>query len=192
MDIPLQFPPNKVHPMGWFGPDEVAAREAYSVPKNVDPEALIRVLLSVGADMTMHEPAHFIASAMHNAGRPAWIYRFTYVSQSTRPTARAQVHAGELPFLFDTLVARYGDAVADEDRAIASAFNAYIANFVRTGDPNAPGLPRWGPVVPGEYDLLDFTLDDGPVHGPDPRTTVPFVARARERHRVDATGSAAD
>jgi para-nitrobenzyl esterase len=40
---------------------------------------------------------------------------------------------------------------------------------VRTGDPNGSGLPTWPVVDPGTFDVLDFTLDDGPTFGSDPR-----------------------
>jgi para-nitrobenzyl esterase len=186
LDIPLHFPPNRVAPLEYFGEDEEAARAAYGVadPHLLDPEALVRLLLSIGADMTMHEPAHFVAASMQRAGCPAWVYRFTYTAESTRPDQSAQVHAGELPFLFDALPARYGDAVTDRDRASARAFHTYVANFVRTGDPNGDGLPAWPRVVEDEYDLMHFTAGDGPVFGPDPRPGVPLVARARARHRT--------
>jgi para-nitrobenzyl esterase len=184
VDAPAHFPPNKVHPLEWFGDDEAAAHAAYGVPDHrfLPPERLVRLLLAIGADMTMHEPAHFVASTMTRAGQPAWVYRFTYTAESTRPENMAQVHADELPWMFDTLNAVYGDAVTPNDQAMADAFNTYVANFVKTGDPNGAGLPPWPQVVPDEYDLMHFMLDDGPVFGPDPRPSVELVARARRAH----------
>jgi para-nitrobenzyl esterase len=132
--------------------------------------------------MTMHEPARFVARQMVAAGEPAWLYRFTYTAESTRPDSEKQAHAGELPFLFDQLEARYGDAVTDADRRTAAAFNTYVGNFVRTGDPNGSGLPTWPTVDPDAFDLLDFTPDDGPTFGRDPRAEgVALVQKVADR-----------
>lgn len=184
IDVPTHFPPSKVRPLSWFGPDEAAAREAYGFGDDrfLGPSELIDLNLAIGADMTMHEPAHLIASTMQQAGYDSWVYRFTYTAESTRPKSTAQRHSGELPFLFDNLEAHYGDAVTDNDQATATAFNTYVANFVKSGDPNGAGLPEWPPVTPSEFEVMNFTLDDGPVFGPDPRTSVALVAAARERH----------
>jgi len=60
-------------------------------------------------------------------------------------------------------------------------FNQYAANFVKTGDPNGGSLTPWPQITPGVYELMNFTLDDGPVFGPEPRPGVELVARARAR-----------
>jgi para-nitrobenzyl esterase len=189
IDVPTHFPPNKLRPLSWFGPDEDAAKEAYGFGDDrfLGPSDLIALNLAIGSDMTMHEPAHFIASTMQDAGFNAWVYRFTYTAESTRPDQMEQVHAGELPFLFDNLTAKYGDAVTEHDQATASAFNAYVANFAIHGDPNGGDLPEWPPVTPAEFDVMNFTLDDGPVFGPDPRPSVALVSAAQGRHAAQNT-----
>jgi para-nitrobenzyl esterase len=192
-DLPEFFPPSVTDPYPYFGADARAARDHYRLPflaraaLVLKGQAALKELLpvvSMGADMTMHEPARFVARQMAEHGQPGWLYRFTYTAESTRPEAKNQTHAGELPFLFDTLAARYGDAVTDRDTRTAQAFNTYVANFVKTGDPNGNGLPLWPRFDPGEYDLLDFTLDKGPVFGRDPRADgVELVQDAAERQR---------
>ncbi|MFN8452046.1 MAG: carboxylesterase family protein [Anaerolineae bacterium] len=126
---------------------------------------------SAGVDKRGHDhaqPARFVAREMTAQGQPAWLYRFTYTAESTRPDSTQQAHAGELPFMFDTLDARYSDAVTDNDRQTARAFNTYVSNFVKTGNPNGGGLPMWQ-AFDGQYDLMDFSLENGPVYGRDPR-----------------------
>jgi len=183
VDVPTHFPPSKLDPLSWFGPDEDAAKAAYGFGDDrfLGPKDLVAVNLAIGVVITMHEPAHFIASTMREAEFDAWVYRFTYTAESTRPEQIGQVHAGELPFLFDNLAARYGDAVTANDQATASAFNTYVANFVIHGDPNGSGLPEWPPLTPAEFDVMNFTLDDGPVFGPDPRPSVALVSAVQER-----------
>lgn len=191
LDVPTHFPPNKLRPLTFFGPDEDAAKAAYGFENDpfLGPSDLIKLNFEIGVDITMHEPAHFIASAMQSAGFDSWVYRFTYTAESTRPRQTEQVHAGELPFLFDNLSAKYGDDVTPNDQATATAFNTYVGNFVKTGDPNGDGLPAWPPVAPGQFDVMNFTLDDGPVYGPDPRAaSVALVAAAQQRQVDESSG----
>jgi para-nitrobenzyl esterase len=140
--------------------------------------------MAIGADMAMHEPAHFAAAAVRRADVPAWIYRFSYAATSARPRATAQVHAGELPWLFDNLAVACGDAVSAEDQLMADAFHRSAVNFATTGDPNGACLPTWPRAEPDQYRLMDFTLDDGHVYGADPRQSVRLVARAHRRHEA--------
>jgi uncharacterized lipoprotein YbaY len=180
LDLPLYFPPSKIDPFSYFGADADAARAAYNAPATLDQNSLTQVLLSIGADMTMHEPARFVARQMTAHGNAAWLYRFTYTAETTRPAAIGQTHAGELPFLFDHLAAKYGDQVTDQDRQVAHTFNVYVGNFVKTGDPNGEGLPAWPQFDPAHFDLMNFTLDDGAVFGPEPRPSVALVERAAD------------
>lgn len=184
------FPPSVADPYPYFGEDERAAQNHYRLPFLARAALVLSgqgelrdyiPLLSIGADMTMHEPARFVARETTARGTPAWLYRFTYTVESTRPEAESQSHAGELPFMFDTLSSRYGDAVTANDRQMAQAFNTYVGNFVKTGNPNGGGLPLW-PAFDGEFNLMNFTLEDGPVYGRDPRAEgVALVERAADR-----------
>jgi para-nitrobenzyl esterase len=177
-DLAEYFPPRVTEPYVYFGEDAKSARDHYELPLIARAALVLKgqsalkdllPVLSIGADMTMHEPARFVADQMTERGQPAWVYRFTYTAESTRPESEKQIHAGELPFLFDTLGSTYGDATTDLDRRTAGAFNTYVANFIKTGDPNGNGLPTWPSAEPEEFDVLDFTPSDGPVFGPDPR-----------------------
>ncbi|MFN8490245.1 MAG: carboxylesterase family protein [Caldilineaceae bacterium] len=187
VDLPLIFPPSKLDPFAYFGADAEAARAAYKAPATLDQNSLSLLLLSIGADMTMHEPARFVAKAMAAAGNPAWLYRFTYTAETTRPQAMGQGHAGELPFLFDTLAAKYGDKVTAKDQQMAHAFNTYVGNFVKTGDPNGHDLPAWPKFDPAQFALLNFTLDNGPVFGPESRPGVALVERAADQSAAAST-----
>jgi hypothetical protein len=50
------------------------------------------------------------------------------------------------------------------------------------GEPNADALLAWPQFDPATYDLMNFTADDGPVYGEDPRAEdIEVVERAADR-----------
>jgi len=163
-DLPATLPPLK-DPFSYFGADAAKARTAY------DPKGMLKpleVVLTIGVDMAMHEPARFVAKQMTAAGQPAWLYRFGYVAESLRPKTVGASHASELPFLFGTLDARYGKDVTQQDRDAGREFRSYIVNFIKTGNPNGNGLPQWIQYNSARSDLMVFTPDNGAVMQPDP------------------------
>jgi para-nitrobenzyl esterase len=131
-------------------------------------------------DRTMEEPARFTAAEFARQGLPSYEYRFSYVATSMRKQWPGAPHATEIPYVFDTVAAKYGKDLTPADEATARAANAYWANFVKTGDPNGPGLPRWPRYDPATDGIMDFT-PHGPKGGPDPW-----------KARLDLTAAAAD
>jgi len=61
-----------------------------------------------------------------------------------RRTARTDSapHASDIEYSFNTLDSKKADWTP-EDREAARAMAGYFANFVKTGNPNGPGLPPW-------------------------------------------------
>jgi para-nitrobenzyl esterase len=149
-----------------FGPDKDKAIAAYGATASTPVNQVAPVF---GADQMMVEPSRFAARTLAALGLPVYEYRFSYVAESLRGGrgARGAAHASEIPFVFDTVAARYGKALTEADRAAAQAANAYWANFGKTGNPNGAGLPQW-PAFNAKADvLMDFTAT-GPVAKPDP------------------------
>jgi para-nitrobenzyl esterase len=194
LDAPLFFPP-RTDPFTYFGPSAEKARAAYEageadtfrpipdLPAGV--EAPSAAAIALASDITMHEPARFAARCVTASGDSAWLYRFTYVAEAIPTRGAGAAHAHELPYLFDTVQALYGANVTDKDRETARAFSTYIANFVSGGDPNSRKLPKWPAFDVARYDVMNFTLDEGPVFSPDPRAAhialVEKVADAQQR-----------
>jgi para-nitrobenzyl esterase len=129
-----------------------------------------QMLTMVNTDKVWAEPARFTARAFAAAGAPAWVYLFSYVSDSMRERMPyGAAHASEIAYVFDTLGGRNGEAVAREDRDVARMMNTYWANFARTGDPNGEGLPQWPAFSPGGNEILEIQPNGRPVGKPDPR-----------------------
>jgi para-nitrobenzyl esterase len=143
-----------------------------------DPGATIK---TIAVDITMHEPARFVARQVTAAGQPAWLYRFGYVAESLRPNGTAE-HAKELPYLFGTLEVAYGAAVTAKDRAMADTLMGYVAAFAKTGDPNRSGLPRWPRYDPANSEMMMFTSDATAAVRADPwKSRLDLVERAVEQ-----------
>jgi len=113
------------------------------------------------------EPARFIVRMMSQAGTPAYEYRFSYVAESMRTKWTGAPHATEIPFVFDTVAARYGKELTPADEKIAKATNAYWVAFAKAGDPDSAGGPRWPQYHQPQDVILNFT-DSGPLAQPDP------------------------
>ena len=177
MDIGFAFAKTMDELFTPFGAGKDKARSAYDPSNTGDVRA---VGARVAMDRTMEEPARFTAAAFARQGLPAYEYRFSYVAASMRKQWPGAPHATEIPYVFDTVAAKYGKDLTAADEATAKAANAYWANFAKTGDPNGPGLPRWPRYQAASDGIMDFT-PDGPRGGPDPW-----------KARLDATAAAAD
>jgi para-nitrobenzyl esterase len=164
MDIGFGRAKSKDEVFATFGANSEKAKAAY------DPDGsakLSAIVMLVAADQMMIEPARFIAAMAAAAGEPAYEYRFSYVAESMRKQWPGAPHATEIPFVFDTVEARYLKDLTPADKATAQAANAYWVNFAKTGNPNGSGLPEW-PKYTGHADVVMDFSNQGPVAKPDP------------------------
>lgn len=106
----------------------------------------------------MLEPARFALRVLAMQAQPVWEYRFSYAATSMRSKWPGAPHATEIPFVFDTVKAKYGSALSSEDEQIAKQANGYGGNFAKTSDPNGPGLPEWPKYEPSSDILMNFTV----------------------------------
>jgi para-nitrobenzyl esterase len=119
------------------------------------------------SDGAMVQPARLVARLAAAAGQPTFAYRFSYVASSIRKDVKGALHATEIPFVFETVRAKYGDATAAEDEAIAAAVNTYWVAFARTGDPNGDGRPKWPAYSEKDDVIMNFAIT-GPAAKADP------------------------
>jgi para-nitrobenzyl esterase len=101
------------------------------------------------------------------AGAPVYYYHFAHAP----PFPPGSVYAGwgpshfsELWYVFDHLDQEPTWRWTASDRRVARLMAGYWTNFVKTGDPNGPGLPTWPRYQGGDADVLHFG-DDVAVGG---------------------------
>ena len=171
-----------------FGPDADRARAVYNPDHSTDIRA---VGGKVGGDLTMIEPAREIARLLSKRGQPVYEYRFSYVAESLRGKLPGALHATEIPFVFDTVAARYGKDLTAADEAAAKAMHKYWVAFAKTGKPDPAGEPAWPAYDARNDQIMDFT-NKGPVAGPDPwKARMDLVAALSERHEHSSPPTAA-
>jgi para-nitrobenzyl esterase len=64
-------------------------------------------------------------------------------SAAPTPPATGAVHAAEIEYALGNLHLNPVFAWTDDDRKVSATMQGYFANFIKTGDPNGPGLPAW-------------------------------------------------
>lgn len=117
----------------------------------------------VASDQMMVEPGRFAARMAVAQGQPVYAYRFAYVADSMKTEWQGAQHATEIPYVFNTVQARYADALTANDKAMAAQVQQYWVNFAKTGNPNAEGLPDW-PVYDTKSDqILLFSANGAPA-----------------------------
>ena len=78
-------------------------------------------------------------------------------------------HAGELPYFFGKLDRSSGN-YDESDYVLSDAMRQYYVNFVKTGDPNGPGLPTWPEAAEAPDQVLELGTEIRVI--PDPYLTL--------------------
>lgn len=81
-------------------------------------------------------------------GAPTYYYYYTHVRPRflADPGSRAAwgaVHSAEIEYALGNLDTNPSYAWTPADRAVSRTMSSYWANFIKSGDPNGPGVPPW-------------------------------------------------
>lgn len=83
------------------------------------------------------------------AGMAGGVIKNTDAAAPKTPTARGAVHSAEIEYAMGNLSGNKVYAWTPDDYRVSKVMQAYFANFVKTGNPNGPGLPKWSAANTG-------------------------------------------
>lgn len=149
-----------------FGRQAPAAIAFYGLDRSDRPPAdplLGTVGTQLMTDIYFRCPAVIASGWLAAKGLTVWEYRF----ERPLPGFASTRHSGELPYVFGSAqkpgAKVMGATFGPQDARISRQMQGYWTNFIKTGDPNGPGLPQWPRYTRAAAGVLRFTS-----HGPVP------------------------
>lgn len=89
--------------------------------------------------------------------------------------ARGAVHSAEIEYAMGNLHLNKVFGWTPDDYKVSATMQGYFENFIKTGDPNGPGLPTWprGEVTNGQARRVRIDVDTRAE--PEPRARYLFL-----------------
>jgi len=111
-----------------------------------------------GDHFIAYSTARWMRLQRQTSRAPVYYYYFEQARPAKRdgsagPDAGA-VHSGEIEYALGNLPGNQVYAWTPTDRKVSAVTQGYWANFIKTGDPNGPGLPRWPAATDKDGGLL--------------------------------------
>lgn len=147
-----QMPIDKYNDMAnAYGPMAAKLKEAY--PATNDTEALYAVQ-DIFRDTAFGWGTWAWANLQSKTGKGnVYMYYFAQQSQnSLRKDTRGATHVAEMPFIYDW----HWGTMTETEKHMAQIMPKYWINFVKTGNPNADGLPYWTTYKQGEATVMNM------------------------------------
>jgi para-nitrobenzyl esterase len=97
-----------------------------------------------------------------HARSPVFGYLFDHLEPGPGASRWGIFHSSELPYVFGTFDAAPQRHFTRVDEAISARVMRYWVDFIRSGNPNGPGLPAWPAMAPPKPDIMVLASDMHP------------------------------
>ena len=114
-----------------------------------------------GDNFIGHNTWQWLHLAAHSSTQP--VYRYYYAHP--RPGAKGASHSAEIEYALGTLSTNTVFAWTPDDYKVSHLLQSYFVNFIKSGNPNGPGLPPW-PSLQGKDNPV-LHIDTHPRAHPD-------------------------
>ena len=96
-------------------------------------------------------------------------------SVGTTQLRTGAVHSAEIEYAMGNLALNKVFAWTDDDRKVSHTMQGYFENFIKTGNPNGPGLPNWPMGAPdASGNVQRIRIDVETKAEPEPRARYLF------------------
>jgi para-nitrobenzyl esterase len=139
-----------------------------------DPQEAYRMRLRADTDLEFQKA---LISAQYakanNEDVDVYAYYFNHVPPGRNSEFYGAYHSSDLWYFFNSLREWPGQRHwTDSDYRMAETITSYVANFVKTGDPNGEGLPEWpqptdGPAFMRFADGYAYPVEETPYPSRD-------------------------
>ncbi len=143
----------------------VSARETYGEDADAflrlypggSPEQVLQSLLRSATDRGMTRAMHRWARLQTRTGQSAaYLYFFTRVPPEDGLEKFGAYHGAEVMYAYDNLGKDGKPEYEQADYRLRDHMSGYWVNFVLSGDPNGPGLPRWPTVEQAPEHVMEL------------------------------------
>ena len=90
-------------------------------------------------------------------GKPTYYYLYSRPrpAPATGPAPRGAVHSAEIEYAMGNLDLNKVFAWTPDDYKVSKVMQDFFANFIKTGNPNGPGVPAWPTYAEGQRMIID-------------------------------------
>ena len=159
-----------------FGSQTAAARAIYAPGGEFVPSELGKTLARDRGMAYTYAWAKRRSAASRN---PIYIYQYMHAEPGPKQARYGSFHTNEVPYVFQNLDAP-GRNFGPVDQQVSKTLSGYWLNFIKTGNPNGPGLVNWP--------AFDNTSESAARLGPN--VTVSRVLPVEKRDLYEAYYSA--
>lgn len=121
-----------------------------------DDAAANRLVVDIARDRGLASIAMWARNRQAVSSKPVYAYLWTHAEPGPSAARYGAFHSSEIPYVFDTLDASPERPFGEIDRRLAEEMGSYWVNFVKTGDPNGPGLPAWPVYLQRDRQILQI------------------------------------